>query len=137
MKVEDYLTEVEAREKAATGGPWKSIDDAHDYWGMVETEGPKIKVVGFTIATDVSAGQGRKTRADRDFITASRQDIPRLLRIVKRLRKDIACQYGIEEGMGPPTDPETSNCCFCNYQKCEEDCLWQHFKKAIEYTGKE
>ena len=67
----------------ATPGPWRCLDDANNHWGMVEVHGPRVRVIGFTQATDVSFSQGITTRHDRDFIAASRTLLPASMRMLK------------------------------------------------------
>lgn len=68
--IEKYLAEVETREKATTEGPWK-IDGI-----------PRVGHVGPT--SDIG-----KEIFDDIFISYAKTDIPRLLRIVKRLRGEM------------------------------------------------
>jgi hypothetical protein len=76
---ETDLDEMERRERAATGPPWQSFLEGRDHTSgssFIRTEngsGPDIELLG---ATD----------ADQDFIAHARQDVPRLLREIRRLR---------------------------------------------------
>ncbi|MER8409597.1 MULTISPECIES: hypothetical protein [unclassified Mesorhizobium] len=75
------LQEMEARVAAAQTGPWKSWVEGRDFSGgsnFIQTgqgpdRGEDIEMTGATIA-------------DQDFIAAARQDIPRLIAEVRRLR---------------------------------------------------
>ena len=74
----DELSAIEARANAATAGPWRSIIEGRDQdsgSSFIMTEGEDIYVSG---ATD----------ADQDFIAHARQDVPRLLAEVRRLRSE-------------------------------------------------
>jgi hypothetical protein len=71
-----YLGEIDARHRAATAGPWASFVEGRDHTSgssFIRTGGDDIELSG---ATD----------ADQDFIAHARQDIPRLLAEVERLR---------------------------------------------------
>lgn len=72
----NHLDEIVARHKAATAGPWTSFVEGRDHTSgssFIRTGGDDIELSG---ATD----------ADQDFIAHARQDIPRLLAEVERLR---------------------------------------------------
>ena len=73
------LAEIEERLDATTGGPWRSIVEGRDQLSgssFIMTAGDDIELSGATIA-------------DQDFIAAARQDIPRLIAEVKRLRDKL------------------------------------------------
>ena len=74
MKIEKYLKEVEEREKAATGGPWWCQKKGQDARILVD-HGPSVL-----------SWENDALVEDLEFFAHSRQDIPRLLRIVERLR---------------------------------------------------
>ena len=75
------LQEMETRVAAAQPGPWKSWIEGRDFDGgsnFIQTgsgaeRGEDIEMSGATVA-------------DQDFIAAARQDIPRLIAEVRRLR---------------------------------------------------
>jgi hypothetical protein len=70
------LDQIRARCDRASPGPWKAWIEGRDHTSgssFVQTGGNDIEMTG---ATD----------ADYDFIAAARQDIPRLLEEVRRLR---------------------------------------------------
>ncbi len=75
------LKEIEDRCSKATSLPWRSFVEGRDHTGgssfiMTGTQsarGPDIELFGASVD-------------DQDFIAASRQDVPRLLAEVKRLR---------------------------------------------------
>lgn len=81
MTTSKRLDDIEARLSKASPGPWKSVDNANNHWGLVEVVGPRVRIFGFTIATNVSKKEGLQTRADRDMIAHSPEDIAYLLRI--------------------------------------------------------
>ncbi|UVK47589.1 hypothetical protein BPNPMPFG_000292 [Mesorhizobium sp. AR07] len=72
---------MEARVAATQAGPWKSWVEGRDFLGgsnFIQTGGGKdrgedIELSGATIA-------------DQDFMAAARQDVPRLIAEVRRLR---------------------------------------------------
>ena len=72
-------TELEAirrRCEQATPGPWTSFIEGRDHTGgssFIRTEGDDIELSG-------------ATTADQDFIAHARQDIPRLLAEIVRLK---------------------------------------------------
>jgi hypothetical protein len=76
------LAEIRQRCDAATTGPWKSFVEGRDHLGgsnFIRTGGmddqcPDIELLGASIA-------------DQDFIAHARQDIPRLLDEIERLKK--------------------------------------------------
>ncbi|WP_244571230.1 hypothetical protein [Mesorhizobium carmichaelinearum] len=75
------LQDMEARAAAAQCGPWKSWIEGRDFLSgsnFIQTgegadRGEDIELSGATVA-------------DQDFIAAARQDIPRLVAEVRRLR---------------------------------------------------
>jgi hypothetical protein len=78
---DEELLEVEARCRAASPGPWKSMIEGRDHTsgssfimtGTGPTRGADIELTG---ASD----------EDQDFIAHARQDVPRLVEEVRRLR---------------------------------------------------
>ena len=89
---EDPLTEagleaIEARVKACTPGPWFSYIEGRDH-----TSGDSFIMTGI----DNEHGDGiyltGATPADQDFIANARQDVPRLLAEIRRLRQLLQLQ---------------------------------------------
>lgn len=73
---EEELQEIERRCQAATPGPWHSFIEGRDHTSgsnFIRTAGEDIEVV----AAEPS---------DQDFMAHARQDVPRLLAEVRRLR---------------------------------------------------
>ena len=73
---EDELNAIENRCNQATNGPWRSFIEGRDHSSgssVIKTMGEDIEPTGATIA-------------DQDFIAHARQDIPRLIREVRRLQ---------------------------------------------------
>ena len=73
---EDQLKVIEQRSNRATNGPWESFVEGRDHTSgssFIRTMGEDIELSGASIA-------------DQDFIAHARQDIPRLVREIRRLR---------------------------------------------------
>jgi len=76
------LQEIRERIESATGGPWVSYVEGRDHTsgsdfimtGEGESRGEDIELTG-------------ATTADQDFIAHARQDVPRLINEVIRLRR--------------------------------------------------
>lgn len=70
------LDQIEARLRAAAPGPWKSFIEGRDHTSgssFIATPDSDIELTG-------------ATAADQDFIANARQDLPKLLDEVRRLR---------------------------------------------------
>ncbi len=70
------LDQIEARLRAAAPGPWKSFVEGRDHTSgssFIATPNSDIELTG-------------ATAADQDFIAHARQDLPKLLDEVRRLR---------------------------------------------------
>lgn len=77
---DEELAAIRARCEAATPGPWKSYVEGRDHTSgssFIMTTGEDIELSGATIA-------------DQDFIAHAREDVPRLLEEVQRLRSQLA-----------------------------------------------
>jgi hypothetical protein len=75
---DEEIGEIRKRTDAATPGPWNAYIEGRDHVGgssFIMTSGEDI---------ELSAGA---TVADHDFIAHARQDIPRLLAELARLRR--------------------------------------------------
>ncbi|MEU3563659.1 hypothetical protein [Kitasatospora sp. NPDC006786] len=90
---EDELTAIEDRTAAATPGPWLArLEGRHGIGGesfiQLRPETPEddeLYVRRFTAGYEVK-GPNTALDADIDLIAAARQDVPRLIAEVKRLR---------------------------------------------------
>jgi hypothetical protein len=74
---DDDLEEIKKRCQEATPGPWKSYVEGREEMSgsdFIMTEGEDIYLTGAAVA-------------DQDFIAHARQDIPKLVAEVERLRK--------------------------------------------------
>jgi hypothetical protein len=81
---DEDLDAIEQRAAAASQGPWRSYVEGRDHWGGDNS----IRVGGVDHEPDmyVSRDTVPASIADQDFIAHARQDIPRLLAEVRRLR---------------------------------------------------
>lgn len=76
MISDNELSEIKNRAEAATKGPWKAYVEGRDMEigsSFIQTEENDIEMIG-------------ATQADFDFIANARQDIPKLLEEIERLR---------------------------------------------------
>jgi hypothetical protein len=76
----DYLAEIRKRCDAATPGPWISSIEDRDH-----TSGSNVILRGVDRSEDDLELLGG-TVADYDFIAHARQDVPKLLEEIERLR---------------------------------------------------
>lgn len=93
---EKKLSEWEALVKAATPGPWEVRRNAGNHWGMREVFGPMLRILGFTVATDVTLELAGQIESDCDFIAASRTAVPELIREVRRMNDIKATMQRIQ-----------------------------------------
>ena len=76
MISEKELAEIRKRAEAATPGPWKAFVEDRDFQSgssFIQTQGEDIELIG-------------ATEEDYDFIANARQDIPKLLDEIERLK---------------------------------------------------
>lgn len=76
---DEELARIRRRCDAASPGPWKAWIEGRDHTSgssMVQTGADDIEMWG-------------ATEADHDFIAHARQDIPRLLAEIRRLRASV------------------------------------------------
>ena len=86
------LDEIEARVLAATAGPWKAFVEGRDHLGGdnfirtggLDDRGPDMYV---ELAFSDQSGLLPAPPADLDFIANARQDVPRLMKELRRLRR--------------------------------------------------
>jgi hypothetical protein len=72
----DWIEAIDIRVNAATPGPWHSSVEGRDHESgssFIRTAGDDIELCGGTVA-------------DQDFIAHARQDVPRLIAEIRRLR---------------------------------------------------
>lgn len=84
---EDEIQEIRSRCDAATPGPWTAYIEGRDH-----TSGSDFIMTGAFGDPDCSEDMEitGATIADYDFIAHARQDIPRLLEEIERLKKERA-----------------------------------------------
>lgn len=81
---DEELAAMRRRCEAATSGPWKS-----DVEGREHESGSNFIMVGSGAARGTDIELSGATVADQDFIAHARQDIPRLLGEIERLRAQV------------------------------------------------
>ncbi len=77
MLSDNELDEIRKRTESATKGPWKACIEDRDFQSgssFIKTQGEDIELIG-------------ATEADYDFIANARQDIPKLLDEIERLKR--------------------------------------------------
>jgi hypothetical protein len=89
----EELDEIEARCGRASPGPWRSMIEGRDH-----TSGSSFIMTGPPGARGEDIEPGRATDDDQDFIAHARQDVPRLVAEVRRLRS-LARPERPEEGI--------------------------------------
>lgn len=78
MMSEQELKEIEARCGQAQAGPWKAYIEGRDH-----ESGSNVIITGEDVGLEILEA----TDADLDFIANAKQDIPRLIEEVRRLKK--------------------------------------------------
>lgn len=76
---------MKQRAEATTPGPWASMFEGRDHWSgssFIQTATQDI----YLSAEDYAGGGGHFC-ADQDFIAHAKQDVPRLIAEVERLRR--------------------------------------------------
>jgi hypothetical protein len=51
--------------------PWRVERDGHNHWGKLEVIGSSLSVIGFRVATDVTAQEAMRKDADAELIAAA------------------------------------------------------------------
>jgi hypothetical protein len=77
----DELAEIQARADRASSAPWTSMIEGRDH-----TSGSSFIMVGLPTARREDMEISGATADDLDFIAHARQDVPRLLGEIRRLR---------------------------------------------------
>jgi hypothetical protein len=91
----DALDAMEKRAAEATPGPWESFVEGRDHWGgddFIRTGGLDPAQPDLYVEYSYGDERGGPVPADAkdlDFIAAARQDVPRLVAEVRRLRRRI------------------------------------------------
>jgi hypothetical protein len=81
---DDELRAIKARADAATPGPWRSMVEGRDH-----TSGSSFIMTGEGAARGDDIELSGATVADQDFIARARQDVPRLVAEIERLRQAL------------------------------------------------
>lgn len=81
----EELAEIQARCDRARPGPWKSMIEGRDH-----TSGSSFIMVGPPDARSEDIEMSGGTADDLEFVAHARQDVPRLINEVRRLRSLIA-----------------------------------------------
>lgn len=90
---EDRLRDIEARERAATKGPWWVARD--DYDPVANHQPYLIKYRYDDVPTWIAESSNREqAKADFDFIAAARDDVPWLLALVREQAARLAALEG-------------------------------------------
>jgi hypothetical protein len=79
---DEELAAIRARCEAATPAPWRSYFEGRDH-----TSGSDFIMTGEDARRGNDLELAGATRADQDFIAHARQDVPRLLDEIARLRR--------------------------------------------------
>jgi hypothetical protein len=83
------LEQIERRCNAASKPPWQSFVEGRDHWGgdnFIRVGGMDDSEPDMYVSRAVGRGLAPASDADLDFIASARQDLPRLLAEVRRLR---------------------------------------------------
>jgi hypothetical protein len=83
------LDEIAARAAAATSGPWRSFIEGRDH-----LSGSDFIMTGGDVDRGADIELTGATPADQDFIACARQDVPRLVAEVRRLRRIAGSSVG-------------------------------------------
>jgi len=85
---DNEIKEIEDRCKLTTSGPWKSLVEGRDF-----ESGDSFIMTGISDGEDIWSGKRGAdiyltgaTTADQDFIAHAKQDIPKLIAEIKRLK---------------------------------------------------
>lgn len=78
----EQIDEIQVRCDRASSGPWRSMIEGRDH-----TSGSSFIMIGPPAQRGPDIELSGATADDQDFIAHARQDVPRLLQEVKRLRK--------------------------------------------------
>ena len=85
------LAAIRARADAATVGPWQSFVEGRDHLSgdnFIRTGGPDDAAPEMYVTLYYGVDPRPAPPEDLDFIAASRQDVPRLVGEIERLRRD-------------------------------------------------
>ncbi len=86
---DERLSEIEARTRVATPGPWKAFVEGRDHWGgddFIRTGGLDDGTPDMYVSAATADGSHPATERDLDFIAHARQDVPVLTAHIRALR---------------------------------------------------
>lgn len=86
---DEELAAIEVRAERATAGPWRAFVEGRDHMSgdtFIQTGAPDDESSDMYVTFSFAGGSRPAGTADLDFIAASRQDIPRLVAEIRRLR---------------------------------------------------
>ena len=82
---EEELVRIEELANAARSGPWKSYIEGRDH----ESGSDFIMIGQGKLRHDDDLELAGATHADQDFIASARQDVPALIKEIRRLRQEL------------------------------------------------
>ena len=96
MSAADWIAERARIEQAATDGPWVREWSTPDQWWIIHGQPNPAKGDDRMVCPEVATLNHREDwTADAEFIADARDDVPRLLAEVRRLRS-IVTRWGME-----------------------------------------
>ena len=90
LVTDEELGAIKARLDAATAGPWRSMVEGRDH-----TSGSSFIMTGEGTTRRNDIELTGATVADQDFIAHARQDVPRLVAEIERLRRVLKQSGGV------------------------------------------
>jgi hypothetical protein len=90
LLTDDALEQMERRSHAASKPPWQSFIEGQDHWGgdnFIRIGGMDDSEPDMYESRGTTGGLVPASDADLDLIAYARQDIPRLIAEVRRLRE--------------------------------------------------
>lgn len=104
--LDELLKEIETRAERAPSGPYYAIRRNYDTWVCRETTQSTDSEQFFTTVCDIKTDNFPIA----DFFAHARQDVPRLLELVKKLReqRDESIRVFVEDDLGVLKDERES-----------------------------
>ena len=100
---EDEINEIEKREKAATDGPWEYKPNGHLLWkgykgpANISSCNREIAIFFADVNTPGMEITARDRQANGTFIAYAREDIPKLIAEVRRLKRAVAAFQAVSD----------------------------------------
>jgi hypothetical protein len=123
---ERELETIRARERAAAPGPWRVSRVANVYPSTVGDGRSHPAVRGLRAPRRVYERAWQQVEADMEFMAAAREDVPRLLAEVERLRtvfRDVRHRL-LQVANDCPTDPATTEVLAVTLAMDSEEQRW-------------